>query len=71
MSEMVVLTYLVVSTSTFKGLGEAVADPGAKWMVHPEPVRLFSDDTRRHLQIGNVVFIENTPHHVTINLEVN
>lgn len=70
MSELVVLTYLVVSTNTFKGLSEAVADPDAKWMVHPEPVRLFSDDTRRHLQIGNVVFIEDTPRLVEIKWEV-
>lgn len=66
-----ILTYLTVPVDTFKALGEAVSDPGVKWTIQPEPVRLFSGDTRRHLQIGNVVFIENTPHHVTINLEVN
>lgn len=63
------LIYLEVSAETFKGLGEAVSDPRSEWLSHPEPVRLFSGDTRRHLRIGNVVFIENTP--VAIKVEIS
>lgn len=65
------LIYLEVSVETFKGLGEAVSDPRSEWMPHPEPVRLFSGDTRRHLRIGNVVFIENTPQPVAIKVEIS
>lgn len=65
------LIYLEVSVETFKGLGEAVSYPREEWLLHPEPIRLFSGDTRRHLQIGNVVFIENTPHHVAIKVEIS
>lgn len=64
------LIYLEVPESTFQYLMGVVVGGGIEG-VDEDPARICESDTRRHLRIGSVVFVENTPRPININLSVS